>query len=95
VNVTYQTFVPLKGEPVVNKTIVDFEVDMSTGFFDKPGTLNCSLNSYTLTKVTDKENKEIEKSKWEKMFVFQDKKLIITEYAGSDIEIFESVHLLF
>ena len=66
---------------------------MSAGYFDTPGTANCSLSNFTLTKVVEKDSVTlIDPTIWREVINFDPatKKLKIDKYAGLNVTMFES-----
>lgn len=97
VNVTYNTFVPLTGDPKPDTNITDVIVDMSTGFMDRIAEKNCSLSNLQLTKVLFANGTEVVKSLWSSIYLFDSakKQLTITKYAGLSTNDFNQTRLLF
>ena len=89
----YETKVPLQGPNEVNEAVEPVNLDMNTEYFDTPGTTNCSLSNYTLTRVVEKDSVTlIDPTIWSEVLIFdpETKILKIDKYAGLNVTMFES-----
>lgn len=98
INVTYETFVPLTGDPVPQAKVEPLVLEMGEGVFDKPGKQECALVNFTLTKVLLSDGKEEVPAKtWSKFLEFDSEKMTLTvkDYSGLDSEVYVNLQIMF
>lgn len=79
------------------KEVPEQKVNMSEGFFDRSGVVECSVTVYNLTAATKADASSIPLEVWKDIFIFdgENKTLTVSNYSGVNLADFANVGLMF